>query len=43
VTINGVPVNDAESQSTYFVNMPDLLSSTNNIQVQRGVGASTNG
>ena len=43
VTINGVPVNDAESQSTYYVNMPDLLSSTNNIQVQRGVGASTNG
>ena len=43
VTINGVPVNDAESQMTYFVNMPDLLSSTNNIQVQRGVGTSVNG
>lgn len=43
VTINGVPVNDAESQGTFFVNMPDLLSSTNNIQVQRGVGASSNG
>jgi len=43
VTINGVPVNDAESQGTYFVDMPDLLSSTNNIQVQRGVGASSNG
>ena len=43
VTINGVPVNDAESQMTYFVNMPDLLSSTDNIQVQRGVGTSVNG
>lgn len=43
VTINGVPVNDAESQGTYFVDMPDLVSSTNNIQVQRGVGASSNG
>lgn len=43
VTINGVPVNDAESQLTYFVNMPDIVSSSNNIQVQRGVGASSNG
>ena len=43
VTINGVPVNDAESQGTFFVDMPDLLSSTNNIQVQRGVGTSVNG
>ncbi|MFN8116558.1 MAG: TonB-dependent receptor [Bacteroidia bacterium] len=43
VTINGVPVNDAESQVTYFVDMPDLLSSTNNMQVQRGVGTSANG
>ncbi len=43
VTINGVPINDAESQGTYFVDMPDLLSSTNNIQVQRGVGTSANG
>ncbi len=43
VTINGVPVNDAESQGTYFVDMPDFLSSTNNIQVQRGVGTSANG
>ncbi|MDX2173710.1 MAG: TonB-dependent receptor [Bacteroidota bacterium] len=43
VTINGVPVNDAESQGTFFVNMPDIVSSTNNIQVQRGVGASSNG
>ncbi len=43
VTINGVPVNDAESQGSYFVDMPDILSSTNNIQVQRGVGTSANG
>lgn len=43
VTINGVPVNDAESQGTFFVNMPDFVSGTNNIQVQRGVGASSNG
>lgn len=43
VTINGVPVNDAESQGTFFVNMPDLVSSVNSIQVQRGVGASSNG
>lgn len=43
VTINGVPVNDAESQGTYYVDMPDLVSSVNNIQVQRGVGASSNG
>jgi iron complex outermembrane receptor protein len=43
VTINGVPVNDAEGQGTYYVDMPDLVSSVNNIQVQRGVGASSNG
>lgn len=43
VTINGVPMSDAESQMTYFVNIPDLASSTDNIQVQRGVGNSTNG
>lgn len=43
VTINGVPVNDAESQGTFFVNMPDFISSVNSIQVQRGVGASSNG
>jgi len=43
VTINGVPVNDAESQGVFFVNMPDFTSSVNNIQVQRGVGASSNG
>ncbi len=43
VTINGVPVNDAESQTTYFVDMPDLSSSVNSIQLQRGVGSSSNG
>ena len=43
VTLNGVPYNDAESQGTFFVNMPDLLSSATSIQVQRGVGTSSNG
>jgi iron complex outermembrane receptor protein len=43
VTLNGVPVNDAESQGTFFVNFPDIASSTNSIQIQRGVGTSTNG
>jgi len=43
VTINGVPINDAESHGMYWVNMPDLASSSQNIQVQRGVGTSSNG
>ncbi|HVX50700.1 MAG TPA: TonB-dependent receptor [Chitinophagaceae bacterium] len=43
VTLNGIPYNDAESQGTYFVDLPDILSSTNSIQIQRGVGTSTNG
>lgn len=43
VTINGVPVNDAESQGVFFVNMPDFASSVQNVQIQRGVGTSTNG
>lgn len=43
VTLNGVPVNDAESQGTFFVNLPDLASGTSSIQLQRGAGASTNG
>lgn len=43
VTINGVPVNDAESQNVFWVNMPDLLSSSESIQIQRGIGSSTNG
>ena len=43
VTINGIPINDAESQGTFWVNMPDLASSTESVQIQRGVGTSTNG
>ncbi len=43
VTINGIPLNDAESQGVYWVNMPDFASSVNSIQIQRGVGTSTNG
>ncbi|HBL74041.1 MAG: hypothetical protein A2W90_12600 [Bacteroidetes bacterium GWF2_42_66] len=43
VTINGVPMNDAESHGTFWVDVPDLAASTENIQVQRGVGTSTNG
>lgn len=43
VTINGIPVNDAESQGTYWVDLPDVVSSVDNIQVQRGAGTSTNG
>lgn len=43
VTINGIPVNDAESQGVFWVNMPDLASSVQSIQIQRGVGASANG
>ena len=43
VTINGIPFNDAESQGAYWVNMPDISSSTDDIQIQRGVGASSTG
>lgn len=43
VTINGIPLNDAESQGSYWVNLPDLSSSTSDIQIQRGVGSSTSG
>jgi iron complex outermembrane receptor protein len=43
VTINGIPVNDAESQGTYWVDLPDIASSIDNIQLQRGVGTSSNG
>lgn len=43
VTINGIPYNDSESQGTFWVNMPDISSSTQSIQIQRGVGTSTNG
>ncbi len=43
VTVNGVPLNDSESHSVFWVNMPDFASSVNSIQLQRGVGPSTNG
>jgi iron complex outermembrane receptor protein len=43
VTIDGIPVNDAESHGVWWVDMPDLASSADNIQIQRGVGTSTNG
>lgn len=43
VTIDGIPVNDAESQLVYWVNMPDLASSVESVQIQRGAGTSTNG
>lgn len=43
VTLNGIPYNDAESQGSFFVNMPDFVSSVSSIQVQRGVGTSSNG
>ena len=43
VTINGIPLNDSESQGVFWVNMPDFASSTNDVQIQRGVGTSTNG
>ncbi|MFA6275444.1 MAG: TonB-dependent receptor [Pedobacter sp.] len=43
VTLNGIPYNDSESQGTFWVNMPDFASSVDNIQIQRGVGTSTNG
>ena len=43
VTLNSIPLNDAESQGVWFVDLPDMASSTANIQIQRGVGTSTNG
>jgi iron complex outermembrane receptor protein len=43
ITIDGIPVNDAESQQVFWVDLPDIASSIDNIQVQRGVGTSTNG
>lgn len=43
VTVNGVPLNDPEGHGVFWVNMPDFASSTNSIQIQRGVGTSTNG
>ena len=43
VTANGIPVNDAESHNVFWVNLPDITSSVKDIQIQRGVGTSTNG
>ena len=43
ITINGIPFNDAESMGTFWVNLPDFTSSVQSLQVQRGVGTSTNG
>ncbi len=43
VTVNGIPLNDPESHAVYWVDLPDIASSTNSIQIQRGVGTSTNG
>jgi iron complex outermembrane receptor protein len=43
VTINGIPLNDSESHNVFWVNLPDFASSTQSMQLQRGVGSSTNG
>lgn len=43
VTINGVPVNDAESQGVFWVDLPDIASSVESVQIQRGIGTSANG
>lgn len=43
ITLDGIPLNDSESQQVFWVDLPDLASSTGSIQVQRGVGTSTNG
>jgi len=43
VSLNGIPLNDAESHGTWFVDQPDLASSLENVQIQRGVGTSNNG
>jgi len=43
VSVNGIPINDAESHGTWFVDQPDMASSLENVQIQRGVGTSTNG
>lgn len=43
VTINGIPLNDAESHGVFWVNMPDFASSLENVQIQRGVGTSSHG
>ncbi len=43
VTLNGIPYNDSESQGVYWVDVPDIATSTQSIQIQRGVGSSSNG
>ena len=43
ITLNGIPYNDAESQGSFFVDLPDFASSISSIQIQRGVGTSVNG
>lgn len=43
VTLNGIPINDSESQGVFWVNMPDLATSLTDVQIQRGLGSSTNG
>ncbi len=43
VTLNGIPINDPESQGVFWVNMPDLATSLSGVQIQRGLGTSTNG
>ena len=43
VTVNGIPINDSESQGVFWVNMPDFASSLSSVQIQRGLGTSTNG
>ncbi len=43
VTLNGIPLNDAESMGSFFVNLPDFASSMESVQIQRGIGTSTNG
>ena len=43
VTVNGIPANDAESHTVFWVNLPDLASSVKDVQIQRGAGTSTNG
>jgi iron complex outermembrane receptor protein len=43
VTINGMPLNDPESHNVFWVDLPDIATSTDNVQIQRGVGTSTNG
>ncbi|HPE86769.1 MAG TPA: TonB-dependent receptor, partial [Bacteroidales bacterium] len=43
ITINGIPLNEAESQNVFWVDLPDIAASVDNLQIQRGVGTSTNG